>query len=178
MFEIERKFRLNPNEAAGLKTRLDAKYAPGKKLVQNDEHFLFKKTSYDDHVKGEPIVRLRDSNGTYYFTYKHTVMGSGNRVEHETEVSDPAAMREALVAMGWCSVIRIEKTRFHYHAAGVSYDLDEVKGLGNYLEIELVSEKDADAEDALISIALSLGIPAERIERRNYGTLLQEAKHV
>lgn len=174
MYEIERKFHLNPNEAAGLKVKLDAKYGPGKKLVQKDVLFLYKKTSYSEHVTGEPALRIRSSDGKHYFTYKHTVLASGNRVEHETEVSNPAAMRGALIAMGWHEVITIEKTRAHYHAAGVTYDLDNVMGLGDFLEVEIISNEDSDAEAALISIAASLGIPADRIERRSYGKLLQE----
>jgi adenylate cyclase class 2 len=174
MYEIERKFRLSGAEAEQVRTKLEAKYGPGKKLTQKDEHFLFKKTFYGEHVAGEPIVRLRSSDSKHYFTYKHTVLQSGNRVEHETEVSNPSAMREALIAMGWNSVIHIKKTRLHYHAGGVTYDLDNVQGLGDFLEIEIVSEKDADAEPMLISVAKSLGIPANRIERRNYGALLQE----
>jgi len=178
MYEIERKFRLSGAEAEQIKAKLEPKYGPGKKLTQKDEHFLFKKTAYSEHVTGEPIVRLRSSDGKHYFTYKHTVLESGNRVEHETEVSDPAEMRQALLAMGWHSVIHIEKVRWHYHAGGVTYDLDNVKGLGDYLEIEIVSEKDSDAEATLISIAQSLGIASDRIERRNYGTLLQEKNDV
>lgn len=174
MFEIERKFRLNNNEAEGLRSKLDAKYGSGKKLVQKDELFLYKKSSYDQHIIGEATLRIRKSDGKYYFTYKHTVEETGNRVEHETEVSDPAAMRAALLAMGWCSVIHIEKTRWHYHASGVTYDLDDVVGLGHYLEVELISNKDTNAEATLVKLATSLDIPAGRIERRSYARLLEE----
>lgn len=174
MFEIERKFRLGADEAAEIKTKLEAKYGPGKELTQKDELFLYQKTSYSEHVTGEPALRIRSSDGKHYFTYKHTLLETGNRVEHETEVGDPAAMREALLAMGWHSVIRIEKVRWHYHAGGVTYDLDDVKGLGNFLEIELVAEKDADAEATLINLAKSLGVTAEQIERRSYGRLQEE----
>jgi adenylate cyclase class 2 len=174
MFEIERKFRLNPNEAAGLKVKLEAKYGAGQKLVQHDEHFLFKKSSYAEHVTGDPVLRIRNANGNYFFTYKHTVKETGNRVEHETGISDPEALRAALVAMGWRSVVQIQKVRWHFHASGLTYDLDMVEGLGDYLEIEIVSDKDSDAEATLVSVAVSLDIPADRIERRSYGRLLQE----
>lgn len=178
MFEIERKFRLRADEVAEIKTKLEAKYGPGKELVQKDELFLLGKTSYSQHITGEPALRIRSSGGKHYFTYKHTVLRSGNRVEHETEVNDPTAMRAALLAMGWHNVIHFEKVRQHYHAGGVTYDLDNVKGLGNFLEIELVAEKDADAEATLINIAESLGITAEQIEYRSYGRLLEETRHV
>ena len=176
MFEIERKFRLSAAEAEQLQTKLVSKYGPGEKLTQKDEHFLFKQTSFSQHVTGEPIVRIRKSGDKYYFTYKHTVLESGNRVEYETSISDPASMRAALIAMGWHGVIQIEKVRLHFHASGVTYDLDDVKRLGHYLEIEIVSEKDSDAESTLVAIAKDLGIPASRLERRNYGALFQE-KH-
>ena len=174
MYEIERKFRLNPNEAAGLKVKLDAKYGAGKKLVQKDALFLYKKTSYSEHVTGEPALRIRSSDGKHYFTYKHTILASGNRVEHETEIGNPGAMKAALIAMDWHEVITVEKTRYHYEAAGVTYELDTVTGLGDFLEVEIISDEDSDAETALISIAASLGVPADRIERRSYGKLLQE----
>lgn len=177
MFEIERKFRLESGEADKIRAKLEAKYGPGEELTQKDELFLFGKTSYSQHVTGEPALRIRSSGSKHYFTYKHTVLRSGNRVEHETEVSDPAAMRAALLAMGWHDVIHLEKVRQHYHAGGVTYDLDDVKGLGNFLEIELVAEKDANAEATLISIAESLGITAGQIEHRSYGRLLEEAQH-
>lgn len=174
MFEIERKFRLNENEAAGIKTRLDDKYGPGKKLIQKDELFLFKKSSYAEHVRGEAITRIRESDGKTYFTYKRTVLRTGNRVEHETEIAEAAPMRAALLEMGWRSAMHIQKTRWHYHSAGVTYDLDDVEGLGHYLEIEIVSDQDSDAESALIAIAEELGILPERIERGSYGKLLWE----
>lgn len=177
MYEIERKFRLSENEAIGIKAKLESKFGPGKKLIQKDEHFLFKKSSYAEHARGEAITRIRESDGKYLFTYKRTVLATGNRVEHETELTDASAMRSALLEMGWQSAMCIQKTRWHYHSARVTYDLDNVEGLGEYLEIEIVSDKDSDAETALIALADDLGIGAERIERSSYGKLLWEKNH-
>ena len=177
MFEIERKFRLNPTEVAGVRAKLESTYGKGKKLIQHDELFLFKKASYDEHVTGEGVLRIRRANNKNYFTYKHTVLETGNRVEHETEIADPEALREAILAMGWQSVIQIEKVRLHYHLKDVSFELDAVKGLGAYLEIELLSKEDSDAEARIIAMAESLGVAADRIERRSYGKLLAEKLH-
>lgn len=85
---------------------------------------------------------------------------------------------ELLDRLGFKEVLKVVKTREKYYVEkGVTITLDEVEGLGKFIEIEtLVKEKDEipEAVEKLEKILRELGV--EKFERRSYLELLLEKR--
>ena len=176
MYEIERKFRLDSESYEQLKTTLEARYGQAEPIIQTDQIYSLK-PSMLEHVKGDPLTRIRQVGATSIFTYKITKLDTGNRIEHEMTVGDPEVMAAALEAMGWQLVSNIKKSRLSYRDGDVNYELDIVETIGHFLEIEMVQPTDdSDGEQKIIDAAEALGISAGQIEYRNYPMLVELAK--
>jgi len=93
------------------------------------------------------------------------------------EVPDPAVLKEILSrAMGVRVVVR--KRREIYRHEGVQVHLDEVEGLGRFLEFELaVGDAPEAAEEGkakLAALRARLGIPDEDLVASSYSDLLAD----
>jgi len=53
-------------------------------------------------------------------------------------------------------------------------NFDRVKGLGDFLEIELISDNGEEAQKEIKQFFKELGINEDKLERRGYGELWQE----
>ena len=74
-------------------------------------------------------------------------------------------MHEAIQAMGFYPTVRIVKSRRTAHADGVSFCLDQVIGLGAFLELERMVPDDASGHEVqaqLAALVESLGVDVER----------------
>ena len=84
------------------------------------------------------LLRLRRSGGTSLLTFKAPVAGEHRhkvRVEHETPVSDPDALRSILQGVGFEIVYRYQKYRAVYALGVVEAVVDETI-LGTFIELE------------------------------------------
>ena len=83
-----------------------------------------------------------------------------------------------LVQLGFRPSGVVKKTRVTYHLAidGRKYELalDDVDGLGMFLEIETLAEESEkeSARDGVLELARKLGLPADAPERRSYLALV------
>lgn len=93
------------------------------------------------------------------------------------EVPDPAVLREMLVrSIGVRAVVR--KRREVYRREGVQVHLDEVEGLGRFVEFELAVEDSRTAAErgrgTLAAMRTLLGIPDEDLVASSYSDLLAD----
>ena len=178
MYEIERKFKLTTDQFSTARDQLAKNFPEPQTLVQRDDIFIEPGKNLRDHKKGEPMARLRTENGTSIFTYKRTLLETGNRIEHESLVGDPQAMAAFLGEIGWELAISYEKERLLFSDGNLHFALDTFDGLGHFLEIEIVSDTDnQNAETYLFAEAQKLGInPQAQVEHRNYAMLSLAAR--
>jgi len=66
------------------------------------------------------------------------------RVEIESAVADTEGMRSILEALGFIPVLEVDKTRRRFRLADVEISVDEVRGLGDFVEVEYVGHLDGD----------------------------------
>jgi adenylate cyclase class 2 len=114
---------------------------------------------------GVTFVRLRTQDGRCTFTSKTPVDNVLACQEHETAVDDREEMHHAIVAMGYRPTVRVAKTRRTARVGAYSLCLDEVDGVGTFLEIEAVSthvEGMADVQAELSAWVDGLGVDVER----------------
>ncbi|WIM95735.1 class IV adenylate cyclase [Actinoplanes oblitus] len=126
---------------------------------------------------GVTFVRLRTQDGQCTFTTKTPVDNVLACQEHETVVADREAMHHAIMAMGYRPTVRVAKSRRTARVGAYSLCLDEVDGVGTFMEVEAVSahvEGMAEVQAELSAWVDSLGVDVERTGA-TYDQLVQSA---
>ena len=180
MIEVERKFRANSLMNAKVVAWLNAHGAFEKDLqYQVDTVFLIRSDSFKDFTKGDPVVRLRIVNNDVSLAYKRAMNESGDAVEHEMKVESFDIACAMLADMGYKIVTEIRKHRKEYVLQDITVTLDEVEGLGLFLEIEAICQpgEEAAAETKVAGMADALGLGKEDVEPKKYDVLLAEKRH-
>src|SRR5258706_11560825 len=89
-------------------------------------------------TKSGRLLRLREFGGASVLTFKVPVPGEHRhkvKIEHETAVADPRALRSILLSLGFEIVYRYQKYRAIYALDAVLAALDETS-LGTFVELE------------------------------------------
>lgn len=174
--EIEVKYRIHDADAllAALRARRIELSEP---VRQDDQAYAPEGWSYGDSKRGVSFVRLRTVGGQHTFTVKRPAENALACDEHETIIADREQMHRAILAMGFSPTVRIAKHRRTAALADLSLCVDNVDGLGAFLELERMVPDDVPGEAVqaeLAAFVTSLGIDAERTEE-TYDSLLREA---
>ncbi len=177
MLEVEIKASLagiSPEELDVRRRELG--FVPGGHLRQIDTYFSGE--GRDLRCSGEALrirtcTSLLDGETRSCLTYKGPKLDpvANTRVEHEIEVSDGETARELLESLGYRPLFTVDKVRREYGLHDVTLCLDEVEGLGRFLELEaLVPEGDPrePAQERLMALLDILGVPRDRLTRVSY----------
>lgn len=125
-------------------------------------------------------IRIRRFNGHFeaFLTYKGPKMDSVSKTRKEIEVpiEDPDKHAMILEALGFREVMTVEKVREKFYVEkGITITLDDVEGLGKFIEIEAMTEsreKVPELVEKLRKILIELGV--SKFERKSYLELLLE----
>ena len=125
-------------------------------------------------------VHTQDGKTEAAVTYKGAKQDarSQTRLELETAVGDAQTMRAILERLGFRAVMAVRKTRRTLQCGQTTLCLDEVDGLGRYLEMETLAPDELGAAekerriDGLLCLLDELGVPRGQLERRSYLELL------
>ena len=164
MREVEVKFRVR--EPAVLIAALDARGIQlGRPVEQDDQAYAPDGWSYGDDRRGIPFARLRTVDGQHLFTVKRPAENVLSCEEHETVIADRAQMHRAIMAMGFRPTVRIRKVRRVATVGELTVCLDELDGVGVFVEVEqqVPDGVPGEAVQAELSCFVeSLGIRVER----------------
>jgi len=121
-----------------------------------------------DFAQTDEALRLRSVNGRCRLTYKGPKLSaiSKARVEHETDSGDLETMKNILLSLGFTVSGTVEKNRSIYHHGGIEICIDDVDGLGTFVELEKKGLLGHGIEEELYALAAELGLT--RFERRSY----------
>lgn len=175
MYEIEVKARLsNPEQTiAALKAQGCSLSEP---VTQDDKVFLRQGLDYAQSRGKEIFLRLRQQKDQTIFTLKRAKSNELDCVEKEVTVSDGEKMEQILELLGYALVMRIRKTRRKGLCDGYEVCLDEVDGLGSFIELEkMTDEPAAEVQTQMFSWLTSLGIAESDRVTQGYDTLLYNA---
>lgn len=116
---------------------------------------------------------------TSVITYKGAKLDqvSMTRQELETEVGDGETVRKILEHIGFCPVSPVEKKRLYLNKDNMTACLDNVKGLGDYLELEILTdteEKRTEALKQIEDVLEALGYSMEDTTRTSYLSMLMK----
>jgi len=174
--EVEVKYQVRDVEAllVALKSRGIEFAAPA---YQDDQAYAPDGWSYGDGKLGVSFVRLRTVGGQHTFTVKRPAENALSCDEYETAVADREQMDLAIRAMGFYPTARIAKVRRTAAVEGLVLCVDEVAGLGTFLELERMVSDDVSGEAVQAGLAefvASLDVDAERIAE-TYDSLVRAA---
>jgi adenylate cyclase, class 2 len=150
----------------------------GAPVEQDDQAYAPEGWRYGDSKLGVPFVRLRTQGDRHLFTLKRPVDNELSCIEHETEVTDRDAMHRAILVMGFRPTVRIHKTRRTGRVAGLSLCVDEVAGLGCFLEVESLrnaSDAGLAVQRTMHEFVARLGAEVERTTA-TYDSLLHASR--
>ncbi len=156
MIEIESKFKLasditRDNLIAILKSQF---IAPISSKHQIDTVFLLPEQVDAPIVPGSKIMRVRDVLNLETGELQRSLMtlkveGQAKLVsdEYEFAVDDGNAARQMLTALGWQEVVTVDKVRLESKTEDYTICIDEVAKLGLFIELEILTEDDANTGD-------------------------------
>lgn len=176
--EVEQKFRVA--DLAAVTSRLSARSLElGGIQTQRDEYFAHPDR---DFARTDEALRIRSCDDANRVTYKGPKQSAQTKARREIEVAIASGetgrgqFRELLLALGFRPVRTVEKQRrtahLQWQGLDVEVAVDHVVGLGDFVELEVVSTSDdlAAAERAVLSLAESLEL--SEVERRSYLQML------
>lgn len=112
-----------------------------------------------DNAPGSIWLRIRTENDSkIIFTLKQQYKGGLDSIEHETEVSDADELASIISRLNFGLYSDLTKTRQKANYNDIEICVDEVEGLGVFIEAERLAEEDADGQ----SIAKELWTALEK----------------
>ncbi len=167
-------------------------FVRGKWVTESDLYF---NSVWHDLKKGDEALRIRtcedliSGNPRTVITYKGPKLDtvSMTRTELETEVMDASICEKILRALGFTMCYPVIKKR-HYFSRIINQSgqpepweitacLDQVEGLGDFLELEILVSKEEHREMALSimeQVLADLGYAMEDTTRISYLSMLQK----
>ena len=156
MIEIESKFKVSSNITRDelltiLKDQLIAQISSKRQI---DTVFLLPEQVDAPIVPGSKIMRVRDVLNPETGELRRSLMTL--KVEEQTKlasdeyefaVDDGNAARQMLTALGWQEIVTVDKIRLESKTEYYTICIDEVAGLGLFIELEVLTEDSADVKN-------------------------------
>lgn len=169
MIEVEVKARLKPDTLPRIK-------ALGAVLVGTEHHRdIYFNSPVRDFKGSDEALRIRIKDEGARLTYKGPKLDSEtkSRKELTIKIDDPEAMTQILLSLGFVPSGEVIKSRTKYALDDIIFAMDDVSGLGSFIEIEIAGgddwlEKKRLLQDLMIKLGLGESI------RKSYLELLLE----
>jgi adenylate cyclase class 2 len=182
LYEVEQKYRLADRAAVESElASLSATWQSPQRQV--DLYFAHPSREF---AKTDEALRIRTIGDEAFVTYKGPKVGKIAKTRQELELplgdAQSGARQFALLleALGFKRVAEVAKTRtpgtLDWQGAPIDVALDEIAGIGRFLEIETITgddQRDA-AEMRIQSLAQRLGLTQQ--EKRSYLGLVLERR--
>lgn len=182
MIEVEIKLPVH-RRASIEKSLCGLNFQPGHLVRESDIYFT---SPFHDFMHSDEALRIRESedyttaSSVSHLTYKGPKLDtvSSTRKELETRVGDPETCREILLSLGYEELAPVRKLRQYYHRDNITACVDQVEGLGSFLELEILVDAETGRPAALKAIEQllhKLGCRMEDTTRYSYLYMLQQA---
>lgn len=140
-------------------------------IAQDDMVFINYEGDYTLFPEGANYLRIRQTKDKSFFTLKRGE--EMDSIERETVISDPNQMRDALLYMGYKEAVRVKKVRTKTNFEGYEICFDEVDGLGNFIEIEKITDEDTETvRKEMLDFLKNSGIDTTERVHNGYDTLM------
>ncbi len=180
MIEVEVKVSVKCIKAIEEKLQ-KASFIKAKCVKESDVYF---DNSRNEIKNNDQALRIRSCKDldedveTCFMTFKGPKMDtiSMTRKELEMQVECAEVGKEILVSLGYIQTYPVIKHRQYYHKNLMTACLDRVENLGDFLEFEIVVNREDEKPEALnqlMDMLKELGYGPEDIIRESYLSMLQ-----
>jgi adenylate cyclase class 2 len=142
-------------------------------FVEIDKYF---NSPVHDFAESDEALRIRRTNKGTFITYKGPKIdtNSKTREEVEIEIFDGNSMEKLIKKLGFVHVDTVKKIRRKYIYRKFEISLDNVRNLGDFVEVETRGKNIQKCRNSIIRFLASMGL--NRYERRSYLELLLSRK--
>ena len=170
MKEVEVKYRVDCNSLDRIKAKIEG---IGAKLVSvRVEEDVYFEHPCRSMLEGDEAIRLRrvedERSRRLILTYKGPRSGGLAKSREEVEARVDDSITVILDRLGFKPVVTVSKRRTIYDLGDLLFFVDEVKGLGCFVEIE---SRSGDP-DAIIEAGETIGLSRESIVDLTYVEML------
>ncbi len=177
--EVEQKFRIADTDA--LLTKLTAQGAKSKHIVRQVDTYYAHPNR--DFAATDEALRIRRVGESNFVTYKGPKLDATTKTRREIELplasgaSSADGFDELLQSLSFTTVAEVAKIRQIYSLPAsdqeIEVSLDQVRDVGDFVELEIVVESDDEIEPAKQRInSLAEQLELAGTERRSYLELL------
>lgn len=172
MKEVEVKARVD--DLKDVKTKLvrqGCSFSDSK--IQNDRVFKHKSQDITNKTKGTVLLRIRTTKDSKILTLKKMQENELDNIEKELEIDNPKTMAEIIELLDYEEYVQINKTRREAKLNDMTICLDDVSGLGTFIELEKITEEDSlKVQEELIDFLEEIGIPKDNLVTKGYDSLM------
>lgn len=177
MIEVEAKVAISEEERSKILEMLRG-LCPLERIHEEEEEDLFFVSSYDPSFGADKTLKLRRSSSGAKLIFKSRRAAEDLKENLEVEVGirkgDEGNMLRLLRGLGFRESVIVRKRRTSFRFDGYAVNVDEVMGLGSFLEVEvLVDENDVEkAHYRIASVLSALGLSHKKVILKSYAEML------
>lgn len=148
-------------------------------MYYNSEHHDMKKLGEALRIRKSTDLFNGQTQAQLNFKGKKMDQVSMSRQEYETAVADPKCTEKILIALGFEPVAGVQKTRCYMKKNEMTACLDQVDGLGSFLELEVIASEESMRETYLREmerLLTELGLSMADTVRTSYLGMLYAKK--
>ena len=157
----------------------------GESVRQEDTVYVKEVGSLDIFLSNDHFLRIRKTPENVIFTLKYhpgrnTTAIDAMPIEHEVTVDKKEELEKMLRLLGFVPAVTIIKTRRTAHVGEYEVCIDEVEGLGSFIEVEKLLEHEEDTEPTLSEmrdLLATLGVATEDIGVKRYDVQVLEREY-
>lgn len=179
MIEVETKLKINNIE------QMEERLKGLKGMYKGEKTEL---DLYFDHqdtliFRNGGALRVRDADGKYRLTYKGPKKDdeTTSREEIEIGIESASEMQKILAELGFYVLCEVKKQRKTYLLGDLIVTLDEVEGLGEFIEVEGKASNDAEymkKKKEIFMLLNDLKLSSEVISQRSYLEMILDEKRL
>ncbi|MFB6282528.1 MAG: class IV adenylate cyclase [Halobacteria archaeon] len=177
MIEVETKVEADHEEVRERIEKLGGEHVAGKRQVDT-----YYSAPHRDFGETDEALRVRIENGVPHVTYKGPVVSetTKSRKEIEMEVESQDKIEDLLLELGFEEFETVEKDREVYSLMDATVTLDDVSGLGEFAEIELVSPETQleEVQDRVLELLDRLGFDEDEVIEDTYLKMIVEGERL
>jgi|SRR3989344_2376037 len=168
MKEVEIRAKITDNTVASIE-RIGA-------VLKYESHEIDDYFKFGKDIDRKLVLRIRTSSKKTLLTFKGSAKGEDIVwSEWETEIERPEELKKLLLANGMVKVTTINKHRKSFSFGKFEINVDDIKNLGNFIEVQVMSENVSEARAEIEQILNRLGIQKEKFITKGYVPLMLES---
>ena len=141
MKEIEIRCKVSQNDYNNVINILKKNQIKLNESRQKDVYYCSSEYVENNNSKNCPyIIRIRESDRGAKLTYKSFVNGGSSWIEEETGIDNISATNAILNYLNQKSYLEIEKDRISGKFEDIEINIDKIKNLGAFIELEVIHD--------------------------------------